>query len=83
MKELLGVNNNPNVDKKERLLVDEVNANNEATEDNISHRLKERELFCERVNKAFGLNISVSVNVENYVDNVENEETEVDEDVDL
>lgn len=83
VKELLGVNNNPNVDKKERLLVDEVNANNEATEDNISHRLKERELFCERVNKAFGLNISVSANVDKYVDNVENEETEVEEDVDL
>ena len=83
VKELLGVNNNPNVDKKERLLVDEVNANNEATEDNISHRLKERELFCKRVNKAFGLNISVSLNVENNVDNVGNveDETEGDEDV--
>ena len=31
---------------------------------NIDKRLKERELFCERLNKAFGLNVSVEVNID-------------------
>lgn len=63
LKELFGVNSNSQADKRERLIVDEVNANNEATEQSVEHRLKERQLFCERVNKAFGLNISVQLNV--------------------
>ncbi len=62
IKEILGVNSNNLVDKRERLLVDEINANNEATEISIDKRLEQRQLFAERVNKEFGLNIKVSVN---------------------
>lgn len=82
VKELFGVNNNAQIDKKERLLVDEVNANNEATEQSVEHRLAERQLFCERVNRAFGLNLSVSLNVSRPHGEDETEEMEVEEDVD-
>lgn len=55
----LGINNN-NTDKKERLLVDEVNANNEFILVNIDHMYEERKKACEEINKKFGLNITVS-----------------------
>lgn len=57
---MLGIQNNSSSSKRERLLVDEVNANNDYTDINIDMRLNERRIFCERVNKLFGLNISVS-----------------------
>ena len=52
-----GLNNN--FEKKERLLVDEVNSNNEFITANIDIMLKCREDFCKEVNEMFGLNISV------------------------
>ena len=52
-----GLNNN--FEKKERLLVDEVNSNNEFITANVDIMLKCREDFCKEVNKMFGLNISV------------------------
>lgn len=55
----LGIVNNPQSDKRERLLVDEVNSNNEETGHNLDKRLKQRQLFAERLNKCFGLNVSV------------------------
>ena len=64
----LGINNN-NVEKKERLLVDEVNANNDFTNINIDLMLDMRERFCKEVNSKFGLNIKVSKReVESVVD---------------
>lgn len=62
--ETLGINANDNTDKRERLLVDEINANNIHTNSNLKKRLHQRELFCERVNDAFGLNISVKIREE-------------------
>lgn len=55
----LGINNN-NVDKKERLLVDEVNANNDFILVNIDHMFDERQRAVELINEKFGLNIKVS-----------------------
>ena len=55
----LGINNN-NTDKKERLLVDEVNANNEFILVNIDHMYEERKKACEEINRKFGLNITVN-----------------------
>lgn len=52
-----GLNNN--FEKKERLLVDEVNSNNEFITSNVDIMLKCREDFCKEVNEMFGLNISV------------------------
>lgn len=54
----LGINNN-NVNKRERLVVDEVNANNDFILVNIDHMYEERKKACEEINKMFGLNITV------------------------
>ena len=54
----LGINNN-NVEKRERLLVDEVNANNEFILVNLEHMFEERKKACELINDKFGTNIQV------------------------
>ena len=54
----LGINN-ANTDKKERLIVDEVNANKEHVNMNATFMLKAREKACEEINKMFGLSVSV------------------------
>lgn len=54
----LGVNNTP-VDKKERLITDEAEANNQLIDSFEQLQLQARELACEEINKLFGLNISV------------------------
>ena len=64
----LGLPNNPQADKHERLLVDEVNANNSITGINLSKRLDWRKKFCEQVNDLWGLNISVRINEEVQAD---------------
>lgn len=80
-KTILGIDNAVNQDKKERLITDEVNANNVSTELNIAFRLREREKFCEIVNKMFGTNISVSINpaygeIELDIEREENEDVD-------
>lgn len=54
----LGINNN-NVNKRERLLEDEVNANNDYIQINLDLMYDMRVKFCEEVNEKFGTNISV------------------------
>lgn len=54
----LGINN-ANQDKRERLVVNEVSANNEQVKASEDVMLKARERACELINKMFGLNISV------------------------
>lgn len=56
----LGVNN-ANQDKKERLVADEVSANNEQVNISADVMLKARERACESINKLFNLNISVEL----------------------
>lgn len=58
----LGISSAENVDKKERLLVDEVNANEEVTNDYLALRLAQQEEFCDRCNKYFGLNMKAKLN---------------------
>lgn len=54
----LGINN-ANTDKRERLVDDEVQANNQLIKANEDVMLKAREKACELINNMFGLNISV------------------------
>ena len=55
----LGINSNA-VEKKERVLVDEVNANNEFILVNLEHMFEERKKAVELINAKFGTNIKVS-----------------------
>ena len=54
---LFGLNNV--ADKKERLIVDEANANNDYINRNVDLLYKNRKLACEKINEKFGLNINV------------------------
>lgn len=55
----LGQNNLP-VDKKERLITDEANANNQLIQSFFDLQLEARERACETINELFGLNVSVT-----------------------
>ena len=54
----LGINN-ANMDKRERLVDDEVQANNEQVQASEDIFLKARQKACEEINRIFGTNISV------------------------
>ena len=54
---LFGLNNV--VDKKERLIVDEANANNDYINRNVDLLYKNRKIACDKINEKFNLNISV------------------------
>ena len=54
----IGVNN-ANMDKKERMVANEVEANNEQVKACEDVLLRSREEACKRINQIFGLNISV------------------------
>ena len=73
----LGQNNNP-VDKKERLITDEANANNQLIQSFADLQLEARERACEAINEMFGLSVSVKrreAPVEKAVEGVENVQT--------
>ena len=55
----LGINNN-NIVKKERLITDEVNANNELISIMLDLMYDLREKACKEINNKFGLNMKVS-----------------------
>lgn len=79
----LGVNN-ANLDKRERLISSEVNANNDQLNVNEDVMLKTREHACKLINEMFGTNIKVSRR-RNITDefmpdeNIENKEVTVNE----
>ena len=52
-----GLNNN--FEKKERLLVDEVNSNNDFIDRNVELMYRQRKLACDQMNKKFGWNVKV------------------------
>lgn len=69
----LGVNNSA-VDKKERLITDEANANNQLISEFAELQLEARMRACEAINDMFGLNVSVKRReaVDNSVETEEN-----------
>lgn len=60
MMTFLGINNTP-VDKKERLVTDEAEANNQLLDSNASIMLEARERAVEKINKKYGLSITVEL----------------------
>lgn len=85
LRELFGINSNEQTDKKERLLVDEVNINNEMTIDSVDKRLVWRKRWCEQMNEVFGTNISVELRnkpKEKEMERGETDEEEAEENVD-
>lgn len=73
----LGVNN-ANMDKKERLVDDEVQANNEQIMLAAQVMLKSREKACEQINELFGLNISVKLRKLEFAEDYLDEDLEKD-----
>lgn len=57
--ETMGIQVNDQSDKKERMTIQEVSGNLSLVKRTQDFRLEERQAFCERVNEAFGLNVSV------------------------
>ena len=53
----LGINNT--LEKKERLLQDETNSNNQFIKMSSDIGFKQRQLACERMNEMFGLQVTV------------------------
>ena len=54
----LGINN-PAVDKRERLITDEVNSNNQLIDSFMELQLEARKRACDAINEMYGLNVSV------------------------
>lgn len=72
----LGINN-PATEKKERLIVDEVNSNNMVIDMNIETQYQTRKKACEEINRMFGLNVDVEVKkLRDYNEYVEGEQDE-------
>lgn len=66
--------NNVEGQKKERMLVDEVNVNNGTILMSLDLSYKTRQKACEEINKKFGLNISVEKTIEEF-DQIMNDNT--------
>ena len=67
--------------KKERLLVDEVNSNNSLIDSEVEQALVFRKRFCEQCKEAFGLNIDVKFRY--ATPEIEDYAPEEEEDADL
>lgn len=55
----IGIPNNGGIEKKERLISDEVNANNVSTYSKAAMWLENLQTSCAEVNRMFGLNVSI------------------------
>ena len=64
----LGINNT--VEKKERLLVDETNSNNQFIKMASDIGFKQRQLACEQMNEMFGLNVTIKETQDEFQEEV-------------
>lgn len=64
--------NNMNMEKKERLLVDEVNANNQVINGYYNVAYNSRNEAIQRVNKLFGTNITIEKTTEDFINAIRN-----------
>ena len=78
----LGQNNIP-VEKKERLITDEANSNNQLIQSFCDLQLEARQRACEEINKMYKLNISVKRRQENVSNVDKGVENDVDESEDV
>jgi hypothetical protein len=65
---LCGLNNNQDANKKERLIVDEVNANNESIDTNIQPMIEYLQEQLDEVNKIYSTDITVKAMKEEFDD---------------
>ena len=65
---LCGLNNNQQIDKKERMLVDEVNSNNESIDNNIQPMVQYIQEQLDFVNTIYNTNIKIKAMKEEYGD---------------
>ena len=65
---LCGLNNNQDANKKERLIVDEVNANNESIDTNIQPMIEYLQEQLDEVNKIYSTDITVKAMKEEFED---------------
>ena len=77
----LGINNIM-ISKKERLITDEANSNNELINMNLQSRLAPRKFACKQFNELFGTNIDVRVrsDLRNVVKNLDSSITDLEND---
>jgi hypothetical protein len=75
----LGINN-ANQDKKERLVADEVDANNEQVAASRNVALNARQEACGLINKLYGLNVSVDFRAEEEAKNIDPEQDDTPDD---
>ena len=64
----LGINNT--LEKKERLLVDETNSNNQFVKMASDIGFKQRQLACEQMNEMFGLNVTIKETQDEFQEEV-------------
>ena len=74
----LGINN-ANTDKRERLVTNEVDANNDMIKINSDVMLETRQQACKEINEMFGLNISVERRNDFKIDSIKSDVEIVDE----
>ena len=67
----LGINNT--LEKKERLLQDETNSNNQFIKMSSDIGFKQRQLACEMMNEKFGLNVTVRETQDEFQEEVTND----------
>lgn len=67
---LCGINSNPASDKQERLLVDEINANDEETENNVNSCVEFMNAQLEKVNEYTGWSMKMEVNYNDRNENI-------------